>query len=321
MDHELRIKNILFFIFLFTIFYLLFSIPAHAQSMRSITIIPAAWEHTLSPGENAEGTLTVINNGAEPITFHATVRDYVVSDNQGTPQILPPNTLSNKYSGASWIGVEPETFRIDPRQQEELDYFIQVPQDAKPGGHYAAVMYEPVEFLNTQGSGANVSTQIGTLFYIHVKGDIREDARVLRFETKRFGEHGPVAINTEILNNGDLHVRPKGLLTVKNMLGQTVETKALSEHNIFPEKSFLYKNELGSRWMIGRYTAQLSATYGLANNLPLVATASFIIFPWKAASIVVLLVVIIVLAILAVKRKKHSHESGEQSSPTDHPAL
>ncbi len=302
---------------------LFFVLKINAQeNPRIITIVPPSIERSLNPGETAEGILKVVNDSNEPLTFDAVVRDYIVSDNKGTPEILPPDTISNKYSASAWIGVYPSRFAIQPHQRQELNYYLQVPRDGRPGGHYAAVMYQTANPIGVKGTGTGVFTYVGTLFYIHVKGDIKEDARVLAFGAKKFNEYGPVAINTEILNNGDLHVRPKGVITVKNMIGQVVATQALPEHNIFPEREFLYENKFGSKWMIGRYTARLAATYGLSNNLPLVATASFIVFPWKVATVVILIVVAAVLAFFAIRRKKSKkHQSHEQSSPADHPTL
>src|SRR3989338_1226907 len=330
-NQEARIKylkiSLLISIVLTSLYLLLYTAVASAQTenLRVITIVPPAKEHSLNPGERAEGILKVINDSDEVLTFRATIRDYIVEDNKGTPRILPPDTLTNKYSAASWIGVFPPSFTVAPHQKQELNYYLQVPADAKPGGHYAAVLYEPAEVIGVEGTGTGVTTHIGTLFYIHVKGDIKEDARVLRFEAKGFQEYGPVLLSTEILNNGDLHIRPKGTITVRNIFGQAVATKALEEHNIFPEKTFLFENKVGSKWMIGRYTARFVGTYGLANNLPLMATVSFIVFPWKVVAIGTLLVVAAILAIIAIKRKRRKHHEAKneepESSPRDHPVL
>jgi uncharacterized membrane protein len=70
--------------------------------------------------------------------------------------------------------------------------------------------------------------------------------------------------------------------------------------------------------MFGHYTAELNATYGTNNNLTLFATAGFIVFPWKIASVVVLaIIVIILLAIYFMrKRKNRKHTAGEVNAET-----
>lgn len=283
------------------------ALKIHAQeTVRTITIVPPAVEQNVNPGDIREGKLKVVNDGNEPLTFNATIRDYVVEDNHGTPLILPPNTLSNKYSGAAWVGVTPYSFTVPPHQRQELNYYLQVPLDAKPGGHYAAVVYEPTKTLGVEGTGTGVNTQIGTLFYFNVAGQITEQASVIKFFTKAFQEYGPIKITTEILNNGDLHIKPRGSIVLKNMLGQKVEEKALEEHNIFPARSLVFENVFGKKFMMGKYTAQLLATYGKNNNQTLTALVTFYVFPWKAATVTLLvLIIIILLALLFTKRKKN----------------
>lgn len=294
--------RVLLSLFILHAFYTVLS--ANAQTMRSITVSPPTIEYSLSPGEAFEGILKVINRGSNPLAFKITVRDYVVSDNAGTPKILPADFLSNKYSAASWIGVDPTTFTVSPGSYQEIDFFIQVPKDARPGGHYASVLYEPINLISFKGSGAGIVTQIGTLFYLHVKGQIEENARVIKFETSGFQEYGHVGLSTEILNTSDLHIKPRGKITLTNMLGQRVETQDIEEHNIFPEKTFLYKNKLGKRFMFGRYKASLLATYGLDNNKPLLVTTSFIVFPWKIATLAMLVLIIVVLGSIYLKQRK-----------------
>lgn len=301
-------KLLLWYIVLFilcTTYYVLHTpVPAGAQeSIRTITIVPPTVSQTLNAGEISEGKMKVINDSNGPLTFSASVADFIVSDTQGTPNLLPPNTLSKKYSAAAWIGVTPDTFTVAPHQKQELNYFIQVPADARPGGHYAAVVYSPLPSGSVEGTGASVETKMGTLFYIAVDGPINEQARVSKFSAPSFQEYGPVDILTNIKNLSDLHIRPAGTIVIYDFLGRKIDSQALMPVNIFPQASRDYKNTLGAKIMIGRFKANLLAGYGRKNNLPLLATVYFWVFPWR---IVLVLILIIVAAVLGWKywRKK-----------------
>lgn len=280
------------------------------EQPRTITIVPPTVSQELNPGEIAEGKLKVINDSNSALTFKSQVKDFIVEDKAGTPKILPDNTLSAKYSGASWLAVSPDSFTVRPGESYELSYYLQVPLDAKPGGRYAAVLYEPQELLQVEGSGTGVQTHLGSLFYIRVKGPVTEAAEVTKFEANGFQEYGPVAVTTDIKNNSGVHIRPKGVITVKNMLGQVVDSQQLTEQNIFPEATREFENTFGKKFMFGRYTAELVGTYGIDNNLPLNAATSFIIFPWKIAGIIVLAVVAITLgALFYNKKRKENHQT------------
>lgn len=278
---------------------------------RSLVISPPTIEHTLNPGELAEGVLKVTNNGATDLTFSANIHDFIVENKNGTPTILTDDTLSKKYSGASWIAVTPNTFTVPAQTTKEINYYLQVPRDAAPGGRYAAAIYEPIDTISVEGTGAGVNTQLGSLFYITVAGPVTESAEVVSFTVPGFSEFPPVTVSTEIRNNSDIHVKPSGNIVIKNMFGQEIARQDFSGGNIFPEASLLYGNQFfsDSDFKIGRYTAELNAIYGQDNNLPLTAVVSFIIFPWKLALAVALVIAIAVVIYLLMKRKKNKKEA------------
>jgi hypothetical protein len=277
-------------------------IVAAQEMKRSITLAYPALVHKLNPGDRAEGITRIINQSSVPLTFQIAVRDYVVLDTVGTPTILPPNTLSNKYSAAAWIGVTPQTFTLQPGEKQTINYYLQVPGNARPGGHYAAIVYTPVVGKGVTGSGSTVNSELGSLFYITINGPIHEQASVSKFFANPFQEYGPVDVLTQIKNFGDLHISPQGTITVTGLFFN--QTQKLPTHNIFPEAARDFQNTFGQALMLGQYKAVLLASYGSNNNLPLMATVYFWVFPWKVTLIIVLAVVAIILAALYLRKRK-----------------
>jgi hypothetical protein len=109
---------------------------------------------------------------------------------------------------------------------------------------------------------------------------------------------------------GDLHITPKGTLTVSGLFFNKSED--FPTHNIFPETSRDFENTIGKTLMIGRYKAVLLASYGVNNNLPLTSTLYFFVFPWRIALIIVLLVIAVILGRKYYqKRKKEQHKNKE----------
>lgn len=285
----------LLFASLFILYFLFIgSATAQTTNQRTYTVVPPTEAVSLSPGGYKEGTMKFINDSDEVLVFTVEVQDYIVVDTAGTPNLLPPNTLSDKYSAASWIAVYPNSFTIEPHQKQELNYYIQIPPDARPGGHYAAAVYTPSIPKSSGATGAIVNALIGTLFYIDIAGPITENAEITRFLAP-FKEYGPVDIQTQIKNLGDLHIRPLGNIVVTNMLGQKT-ANTLKEQNIFPGGVARdYVNKIGKGFMFGRYEAKLTASYGKNNDKFLVATVAFWVFPWKMAILAVLIIVALVL--------------------------
>lgn len=302
-------------VILCTLYFVLYTSRIHAQeSQRTITIVPPTVEQSFDPGNKAEGIMKVINDSDEELTFTVSTQDFIVVDKVGTPNILPPGTLDSKYSASSWVGIAPDSFTIKPHERQQLSYYIQIPSDARPGGHYAAVTFTPLNKPGVLGTGSSVTTQLGTLFYITVNGEVKQGARVSVFSAPFFQEYGPVKVQTEIANESDLHIRPAGTITLTNMLGGKEAVK-FGEANIFPGSTREYQNMLGEKVMIGRYEAKLLAYYGKNNNLPLMATVSFIVFPWKVAIIIILLIAVIILGIMYRKKQQAPKEPQQPSAP------
>jgi len=296
---------------------------AQTTEGRSVTISPPSLSFSVKPGDKAEGRLGLINDSNVDILFDVLSYDMIVTDNEGTPEILPAGTIANnKYSASSWVGVDAPTILVKANSRANINYYAQVPADAGPGGHYAAIVYRPKRIETTQGSGAAINAQLATLIYFDVAGDIKESARVKKFSAPGFSEYGPVNLTTEITNNGDTHIKPAGTLTVKNMLGQVIVSKQLASANIFPGGiSRVIEDAVGTKWMFGKYEAKLMANYGRNNNLPLIATAAFWVFPWKIAVLVLALVAAAILGFLYMKKnKKHGTPAPEEpAQPTPPP--
>jgi len=159
--------------------------------------------------------------------------------------------------------------------------------------------------------------QLSTLVYFDVAGPIKESATVSHFTAPGFSEYGPVAITSEVTNNGDTHIKPIGTFTVKNMLGKVIATKEVPAGNIFPGGiSRIYQQTVGKKWMFGKYTATFMASYGRNNNLPLMASVAFWVFPWKIALLILVLIIAGVLGYLSMKKNKKSHTDHHEEPKT-----
>ena len=290
---------------------------ATAQEItRTVTVAYPVVEQKLDPGQSAEGITKVINQSNTPLTFNAVVEDFIVVDTVGTPNILPPGTLNNKYSASSWIAISPSTFTLKPGENQTINYFLRIPKDARPGGHYAAVVYTPqVKNQGSKNSGGVVQSELGSLFKITVNGPVKESAKVSKFFVNPFQEYGPVKILTQITNMGDLHFSPKGTVTVSGLFFN--KTEDLPVHAIFPETARDFENTIGQTLMVGRYKAELLASYGINNNLPLTATVYFWVFPWRLAIVIVLAVIAIMLGWMYWKKRKKEESEGHKEAHKD----
>ena len=77
------------------------------------------------------------------------------------------------YSLASWISFETTgLFTIAPKSNRKINYSINTPTGAIPGGHYGAIFFNSPEHNNVTGGSISMNRRIGSLLLVTVPGDI-----------------------------------------------------------------------------------------------------------------------------------------------------
>jgi len=285
--------------------FLLIAAPVLGQEKLSMTAIPPRLEIEALPGGTVQESLRIRNETGTDQAYKVIVADFIVTGNQGTP-IPVTEAVSGRWSLASWISVSPKQILVPAGQTAGVDLIISVPQDGLPGGHYAMVTYAPIaEGSLAQGTGAQISPQVGSLVYLKVIGDVTEAVNLKEFKAdNKFKHYGPTPIMAEIENLGDIHLRPIGKLTVTNWLGDETYSAELEEKNIFPFASRTYDWTVPGKWHLGRYAARLTAQAGDA-AIPLTGLIYFWIVPVKEISVIAAALTIIILLVILKKRRKN----------------
>jgi len=290
------------FIFLLTACQL--PAQAFAQSALGVSAIPPRLEITVNPGEVKTAQLKVRNESSTPKILTTTIRNFIVSDDEGTPiQLEDIDESENRWAASSWIQISPTISQIKAGETKSLTITILAPDDALPGGHYAMILHTPEASALLDSTGAAIQTNVGTLVYITVPGDITENAQVKKFTAPRFSEFGPIDFETIVTNLSDIHIAPLGAISVKNWFGQKTATLPLEKINIFPYTSRTLENTLDRKWLFGRYQAQLNAGYGTTGNA-LIATLYFWVIPWRLIVLVLAAIAITLVLIKLIKNKK-----------------
>ena len=255
---------------------LLLSTQVRAQEQAlTFTVSPPLFQLHLKPGETWRGGVSVLNSNAyditlftEPVLFRPqgeTGRPSFVLPGRGSVSEPDPTTL------AGWI-TTPQGGILVPREGTvTIPLEIRIPDDASPGGHYAALLIGTrAPDGASEGSAVSVSSSIASLVFLRVAGDVLEQARIREFSTER-GVY-PTAearFSMRFENQGNVHLRPQGYITIYNMFGKQrgrIEVNAGNDYgNVLPgsvrKYSFFWESDGGS-WDIGRYRAEATIGYG-----------------------------------------------------------
>jgi len=284
----------------FTIFFIFLS-QTQAQNNVPLTVAPARQELLIKPGEKSAVIIKFLNQGTEAVSGNLKVTDFIVEDNEGSPTFLEgPTQLAPRFSAASWVELPYDKITIAPKDKVLIQAKINAPADAQPGGRYIAIYFEPGGTVSESTISANkeavtpVAIRIAGLVSIRVQGPVEESAYVVQMKAPRFLEYGPIPVKTQIMNRGNYHIKPKGTLSLLSIFGKQIDQQLLKEQNIFPDVARAYDNNLGQKWMFGKYKIELNASYGETGKV-LTAVVFTWVFPWRIALIIVLAIIIIIL--------------------------
>lgn len=291
-----KISKILFIALALVTTHYSLATSSYAQTSIPLTVGPARQQITINPGETTTFAIKYYNQSDIALNGVVNVADFLVDSTDGSPRIIDSVDQANpKYSASKWVSLSLEQITISPQDRIIVTGTLSVPQDARPGGRYVAVYFEPAlgtpSSVGTGGS-TGIAPRIASLLYVRVNGPITEKATISQMFAKSFYEYGPVEVITNISNSGDYHIRPKGVFTLTNALGGIVEQASLKEANIFPDAQRIFPVTMGEKWMMGKYKINLNAYYGEKAQV-IDKSISVWVFPWRVALIVFLTLIIL----------------------------
>ena len=260
----------------------------------SVGITPLVFELTGTPGEVIENQVKVFNSSDSFVGIKITTEDIAPANESGQVKGEPAGTET--YSLANWIKFDPERFTLNPKEEKWIKFTITVPENAEPGGHYGSVIAGSEAVIGPQTTGAALVLRVGSLILLTVPGNIKESLIVKGFTAPGYSEYGPINFAIRFENQGTVHAKPKGIITITSWLGKKVADIPIPEKNVLPTAIRKIDASWSQKWLwAGKYTATLTGNYGIS-NLPLTPTViTFWAFPWKFGLIFLAVLILFIL--------------------------
>ncbi len=272
---------------------------------------PGKLQAELKPGSTGVFNITLTNRLGTEKTFQIETEDFVGSRDPKRVVILLDGQ-QGPYSLKDYLSVESKTFKLGHGERATIPVTIRIPTDAQPGGLYGSVVISTVTTpTQNEPSGQNsvgtnpLITRIGTLVFVKVPGDIKEDGTLKDFSLKnnrKVLSSGPVDFQLLYENNGSIHENPYGFITVNNILGSQVAHIEVEPWFAMPESLRLREVSWDSPFLFGRYVATAEINRGYDNIID-TKVISFWVIPWTILGIVFAGLVIIIALIRWVASK------------------
>ncbi len=306
-------QRYIFFITIFcSVIVGLFPINVNAQApsalpttqgleVQGLSIDPFIFEIDAAPGENISRSITLTNTTNEPLDFIASVNDFVPSGVAGQPLFLAANAdADSKFSLSKWISItrQPE-FTILPLGDTRVDFDITIPSDVEPGSHYGGILFGRPQG-ETAITGSAVQHKVGAIIIVRL-GSSQESIDIEKYGTqKKVYWHGPIEFKTLITNLGNVHSKPKGEITIRNLVGGQITQLPMNRDAaiVLPESQREFSSIWNPRYAFGRYTAEQIIYYGNPKLEKRVTTVIWVI-PVKQLSLGVGLILVVLLILRA----------------------
>ncbi len=260
----------------------------HAESQpQGMAITPPTFELSANPGDTTSNSIRVDNLTSTSLHLTVATKNFTALGEEG--QVGLSDEESN-FSLASWITVNKPEAVVPAKGSETFTFTIKVPANAEPGGRFGSIVFK-TDVQPGSGSGVSIGQEIGALVLLRIAGEITERAHIEGFKpTQGFYEYGPIPFETRIKNEGNVHVKPTGTITITDIFGNKVASVPVDAKNVLSGATRKLESEWPAQSLFGQYTATVSLQYG-TNQQIITASSSFVAIPWR-----LLLVCLVVLS-------------------------
>lgn len=289
-----------------------FGVPSQAYAL---TITPIRYEVSGDPGQVITEKMKLVNETNKSQVYYASFANFEAQGDTGSPSFIDP------VDGlGTWMTTEQASINLPAGAQKEIEFKINIPKDAEPGGHFAAI------FWGTSPGGTPgqvlIGTKTGMLILLSVNGEIEESAGIVDFQlhnNKHFYKKLPVGFQYRFSNQGNDRVKPAGNVIIRSILGWRVARIPgnPNDGNVLPNttrkfspewakhdsvsdrdqenarnEKYSFVQEVKDEWRnfaVGIFRARLVSEFGTTSQTIKSKAVYFVVFPWEL--ILVILVV------------------------------
>lgn len=225
---------IYFLIFLGGFFF--FNTPVHAQekSTYALSLEPAYQEVEIpEDAEIVETSITLKNDSdtLQQVEFFAF--DFQQTDHFGSIGLLAGLTENYPHTLASFVTFETDTTVIEPHSEQTVTIRIENRASLSPGGHYAALITRLIQEDAT--SEQKIVPAISSLLLVRKHGgdQVHLSLKNVDWQTSWLTTTIPKKITATFENQGNIHVIPRGTVTVTDFFGTVVYQGTINESSSY----------------------------------------------------------------------------------------
>lgn len=287
-------------------------------SVQGLTISPAILQVTLGATQpRASYDLSLTNHTSSVQNLHLSLVDFGTLDETGGLFLIgQPNDFERKYGLVAWMSLGQPTLSLQPGQTAIEPVTITNERSLTSGGHYGAVLIKTDPNSSAEGqSQVTFKPVITELLFLNKTGGDIFSLNVKDFQ-KPGGWGGlPSKLQLRFQDTGNVHVVPRGLVTITDPTGREVARGIINEDSDIVLPGAIRQVEVAMRSersiiTPGRYNLVIDYRYDGQDGTTRVAYAFYFINGPLLVSWLIGIVVGVGLIVLAVRKLRQLHRSG-----------
>jgi hypothetical protein len=278
------------------------ALAATPKSPQGITVSPAFQQVSIYASESEHPVnFSITNNKPTAQTLSFSAADFSTLNDSGGLFFVGtnPTALQNKYGLAKWLNLSEKTITIQPKQTISVQANILNLPDLAAGGHYGALMISLAPTQTSSSGKTSVSIHplaSALLFVTKVGGDTHKlSLQGVTINRKLFSM--PDSIYLSFKNDGNTHLIPRGIATIKNPHGKIINKAIINDDSgiILPEtmrRYYVPLQQISASNSFGKYTLQVDFRFDGINQFRSYQQ-SFTYFPLSTFLLLVMLLIAI----------------------------
>lgn len=275
-------------------------VKAQDTSGSGLSVSPTRTELKIERGKTDIVEINIRNVTQGQIIAKPLVSDFESDDATGEPRLYFDAAKRNSASISKFVnGLTDVT--LEPGEDKNLTYTINIPQDAVAGGYYGAIAFRavPANQVGPESGQVALTANVASLVLIEIPGDITEQIQLKGIKVLKGNKEAsfftgvPSKIAIGVQNNGNSFSKPFGTVSITDMSGKRVHSYELNNstprNNILPKTSRTFTDDIKGVKKPGRYTVTADISHGSGGEV-ITQKVSFWYMPvWLIITLLVLL--------------------------------
>lgn len=272
---------------------------------NAFVLSPTKHEIRLSAGENVIRNIYITNKLGYDADFAIQIEDVSGSNIEGEI-VKYYGKGTGPYSIRNYIMVEDSHIRVLSGETKVVPMMISLPSKIKPGGLYGGVFVSVVK--NDGTKGANVSSRVGSLIFLRVKGQVEESGEVKSFSLfsgrKILWTRSPVDFQVAFENKGNIYLNPYGVIEIRSWNGRLVDRLPIEPWFVFSDSVRTRLLNWDKLPLFGYFKATLVLNHGY--SIPHTTTLShkFLVVPLPLILGLIIFVAVLLVIYKTIRKFK-----------------